>query len=401
MTAKDLLGYQFGNAESIRRVAGSKYLLPVGTLLVLITSIPRNYDQTFIGEVPWWPLIPLVSSFVSGSFVFYVLKHGFIKEADGKFSRKYWMFLGLFWMTAPIAWLYGIPVERWMTARSAAVANLWLMGIVSIWRVALFSRVMSVIYEVPWLRTGGWVLLAASLEVAAVLFFSGFGEAIGRGMAGMRNSPEQNLIIGVLGTVFWTAVIAVPLLLIVLKSALRFPGKAKISELPECNKTPWLLLLCIAVIWGALAILPQQELAKEWKYRALLEGRKPGEALAYLNTLEAKDWPPARSFRPDPYEFEVWRLFPDLMEQVNGSEKPWVQEKLLWVFERTFDHRFTRYKEEDYLKILKGIEKFESGEKWIRESEVRWKENPMILGRADWTNLVSYLEGKGVDTTRE
>ena len=326
MTAKDVLGYQFGNAESIRRVAGSKYLLPVGTLLVLITSIPRNYDQTFIGEVPWWPLIPLVSSFVSGSFVFYVLKHGFIKEADGKFSRKYWMFLGLFWKTAPIAWLYGIPVERWMTARSAAVANLWLMGIVSIWRVALFSRVMSVIYEVPWLRTGGWVLLAASLEVAAVLFFSGFGEAIGRGMAGMRNSPEQNLIIGVLGTVFWTAVIAVPLLLIVLKSALRFPEKAKIAELPECNKTPWLLLLCIAVIWGALAILPQQELAKEWKYRALLEGRKPGEALAYLNTLEAKDWPPARSFRPDPYEFEVWRLFPDLMEQVNGSEKPWVQE---------------------------------------------------------------------------
>lgn len=122
MTAKDLLSYQLGRAEAIRRVAGSKHLLLVGAALVLITSIPRNYDQTYIGEVPWWPIIPLLFSLVSGSFLYWVLERGFLREAEGK--DKFRRFLGLFWMTAPIAWFYGIPVERFMDARGATVANL-------------------------------------------------------------------------------------------------------------------------------------------------------------------------------------------------------------------------------------------------------------------------------------
>ena len=129
MTAKDLLYYQFGNAEAIRRVAGNRYLVAVGAALVLITSVPRNYDQTYIGEVPWWPVIPLLFSFVSGSFLFWVLNRGFIKDAEGEPARsKYWMFLGLFWMTAPVAWLYGIPVERFMDGRGGGGGEFVVAG---------------------------------------------------------------------------------------------------------------------------------------------------------------------------------------------------------------------------------------------------------------------------------
>src|SRR5687768_5693993 len=182
MFAKDLLTYQFGNLEAIRRVAGGRYLLAVSAVLVLITSVPRNYDQTYLGEVPWWPVIPLAFSFFSGSFLFLVLQLAFLREAEAKFLTKYALFLGLFWMTAPVAWLYGIPFERFMNVRAATVANLWLLGIVSVWRVLLITRVLRVVFGVPWLRVAGWVLLAASVEVVVVLFFRVMGEAIARGM---------------------------------------------------------------------------------------------------------------------------------------------------------------------------------------------------------------------------
>ena len=263
MTAKDLLYYQFGNAEAIRRVAGNRYLVAVGAALVLITSVPRNYDQTYIGEVPWWPVIPLLFSFVSGSFLFLVLNRGFIKDAEGEPARsKYWMFLGLFWMTAPVAWLYGIPVERFMDGRGAAVANLWLLGIVAAWRVALMTRVMSVVYQIPWVRAGGWVLLGACLEVAIVLFFTGFGEALGRGMAGMRNSAEQDLIISVLVPVFWICLLAVPLLLIVMILALTFTETPRIAELPSSRRVPWIILSLCGLAWAGISVVPQRELAK-------------------------------------------------------------------------------------------------------------------------------------------
>lgn len=396
MIAKDLLAYQFGNAEAIRRVAGSGYLLLVGAMLVLITSVPRNYDQTYIGETPWWPLIPLLFSFFSGSFLFFVLKVGFIDEAEGTSWRKYSMFMGLFWMTAPIAWMYGIPVERFLDGRGAAVANLWLLGIVSVWRVALMTRVMSVIYQVSWYRAGGWVLLGASLEVVAVLFFGHFGQAVGRGMAGMENSAEQNLIIQVLAAVFWVCLFAVPVLLILMKLVFEFKETARIAGLPNCTKAPWLFLVLCVAAWAGAAIVPQQELAKEWNYRVLLKRSETRDALTYLNTLDLKDWPAAKPFRPDPYEFEVWTLLPRLMEQVTGNEKPWVQEKLLWVFERTFDHWMTRFKEEDYLRILKGIDKLKGGEEWVKNRAELWN-RPMMWRLEKWTNLVGQLEAKGIE----
>jgi hypothetical protein len=299
-------------------------------------------------------------------------------------------------MTAPTAWLYGIPVERFMDGRGATVANLWLLGIVSLWRVALFSRAVSLIYRVEFSRALGWVLIAAALEAVIVLFFSGFGEAIGRGMAGMRNSAEQDLILKVLGTVFWSCVIAVPILLIVMKAVLNFEGRAELAELPSSRKVPWLALVACAAVWAGVAVVPQQELAKEWKYRAMLERGDTRDALAYLNTLEPEDWPPAKSFRPDPYEYEVYKQLPRLMEQVTGTEKLWVQEKLLWVFEKTFDHWVKRFQESDYLKILNGVEKLERGEEWIRSSQEFWTNRPTNLRNRGWTNLVEYLEAKGV-----
>ena len=49
-------------------------------------------------------------------------------------------------MTAPLAWIYAIPVERFLGAYEATQANLWMLGIVSVWRIVLMIRVVSVLF---------------------------------------------------------------------------------------------------------------------------------------------------------------------------------------------------------------------------------------------------------------
>ena len=155
--------------------------------------------------------------------------------------------------------------------------------------------------------------------------------------------------------------------------------------------------MCIRDSWISVAIQPQFELAKEYWYRSLLKQDRFNEALAYLNTLEPEDWPPAKSFRPDPYEGEVREWLPGLMSVVTGNEKPWVQRKLLWVFERTFDHRWSLYSADEFVKILKGIEKLEGGKQWIRGSQRLWGKR-MLFETAPTVDasLESFLEGYGV-----
>jgi hypothetical protein len=401
MFARDLLMYQVGDAGAIRRVAGSKYLLLVAAVLVVMTSVPRNYDQTYIGEVPWWPVIPLLFSLVSGSFMFLVLQGAFIRHVEQGIFRKYLRFLGLFWMTAPVAWVYGIPVERFLDARGATVANLWLLGIVSVWRVMLLTRVVSVIFQVRWWRAGGWVLFGACVEVVVVLFNPVMGDAIARGMGGMRNSPEQDLLLGVLEAVLMTCLMAAPVMMIAMVVASKvFGERARFADLPTHTGAPWATLLLVAAGWVCAAIIPQKELAKEFRYRSLLEEGDYRAALVYLNTLEPEDWPPAKGFRPDPYEGEVRRWLPGLMDVVSGNEKRWVQEKLLWVFERTFEHRWKIFSGEEFVRILKGVERLDGGNDWIRASGQLWgqqeEEWPRFGDPAYSTNLVQLLEGYGV-----
>ena len=54
MTTKDILLYQVGNRGAIERVAASPATFLTGLLLVLITGIPRNYDQIYFLESWRW-----------------------------------------------------------------------------------------------------------------------------------------------------------------------------------------------------------------------------------------------------------------------------------------------------------------------------------------------------------
>ncbi|MFM7555039.1 MAG: hypothetical protein ACKPAH_07045, partial [Verrucomicrobiota bacterium] len=118
-------------------------------------------------------------------------------------------FMGLFWLTAPIAWLYALPVERFLDPLSATRANLALFGVVALWRVLLMARVIQVIQGASFIAGLVWVLVPACVEVM-VISLMGFLQQIGSMMGGMRNSPEEDLLIQAFKGVFTAALVGLP-----------------------------------------------------------------------------------------------------------------------------------------------------------------------------------------------
>jgi len=110
-------------------------------------------------------------------------------------------FMGVFRMTAPIAWLYSIPVDRFLDSVAAARANVVLLVVVSIWRVLLMARVFQVLHGARLIMALAWVLIPVTVEVLALsVFGGGLSKRIMAGMMGMRNSPEEEILLGSIST---------------------------------------------------------------------------------------------------------------------------------------------------------------------------------------------------------
>ncbi|MCG8585899.1 MAG: hypothetical protein MI757_14425, partial [Pirellulales bacterium] len=110
MTPRLLIGFLFGRADAIRRVAAHPQALTTAIFLVLTASAARNYDQTFLPAAPFrWLLGSLVFSLVSGTLFFGALYFPLIRGPSRPLSRtggslsSYWTFMAVFWMTAPLA----------------------------------------------------------------------------------------------------------------------------------------------------------------------------------------------------------------------------------------------------------------------------------------------------------
>src|SRR5262249_13168363 len=83
-----VLRFVFGNADAIRAVSRNRAALWTSIVLVLLTGVARNYDQTFFLESPMWLIGPLVFSFFSGSFLYVILIRGFARRHFPEENRK-------------------------------------------------------------------------------------------------------------------------------------------------------------------------------------------------------------------------------------------------------------------------------------------------------------------------
>jgi hypothetical protein len=148
MRVATIFGYLVGRRRAILEIASDPSALAVGGLLVVSAAIARNYDRVSLRAEPWRLLGPFAASLAISIALFAaVFSFARWKGMHGlSFCAGYRAFLALYWMTAPLAWLYGIPYERFLSRPAAVEANLWTLALVSIWRVALMVRAVSVIF---------------------------------------------------------------------------------------------------------------------------------------------------------------------------------------------------------------------------------------------------------------
>ena len=173
MNVPTLIRYLFGSRRCLVEVYRCPSAIWLGLLFVISAGFAREYDGEDLLHEPWHLLLPLGASLLTSSLLFALLEVAFARGQGVRSKRPLWKyrsFLGLYWMTAPLAWLYALPVERFLDAPDAVRVNLWLLGIVSVWRVALMTRVVSVIYGRSLLAAFFVVMLFAD-SVAMFVFW--------------------------------------------------------------------------------------------------------------------------------------------------------------------------------------------------------------------------------------
>ncbi len=137
MGIRTIFKYFAGGASAIRAIAKNRSSVWAGLLFVVSVGIAREYDGEYLLAEPWHLLAPIGASLVTSLILFVILETSFNLPSETKPSRKsiwrdYRSFLGLYWLTAPMAWLYAIPVERIDDAPGSVRANLALLAIVSL-----------------------------------------------------------------------------------------------------------------------------------------------------------------------------------------------------------------------------------------------------------------------------
>lgn len=231
-----------------------------------------------------------------------------------------------------------------MDSVAAARANVALLAIVSLWRVVLMTRVLQVTTRAPFANALIWVLFAASIEVLVVFFFGGaFAKAIMAGMGGMRNSPEENIMLEAMGAAFVGALWTAPATFVL---ALLWTPKRLLQPLPRPAREPvhWLALAVATCFWVGVAVVPQRELANTVKVERFLANHQPRAALDVLASHQPTDFAPARTLPPKPFERSLFRELPECFGALHASDPEWVRKLMLSKLDTMISHAGPGYR---------------------------------------------------------
>lgn len=151
MDPRLLARFLLGRPDAIRALAGNLYTLPVGLLFCLSAGLARSYDSVYLAadtamllRPAWISLAIAVAVHAAIFFVCCARARRWLPNAGPSFLS----IAGLYWLTAPLAWLHAIPFERFLDERNAGVANFAAVVFTAVWRLALLSRVYAVC--LPW-----------------------------------------------------------------------------------------------------------------------------------------------------------------------------------------------------------------------------------------------------------
>jgi hypothetical protein len=346
VTPLTLIGFLMGRRSAILDVAASPHALALGGVLVLSAGFAREYDGEDLLHEPWHLLIPHGASLLT-AFLLYMLVRltGIGKtQQPPAFFRGFPMFLRLYWMTAPLAWLYAIPFERWMSPGDATLWNLRLLGIVSVWRVVVMIRVIGVVYGAgPLWRVIATVLLFGDAVMLIAIRF--VPVPVLNLMGGVRMTESERLL---QGTTLLLQIVGFPSLLILLIMTLAPTATSwtpiKFSQPSRVHGTTWLLAALSILIWRFILPVTQPEQQRRRVAEQLIMARDFPAAFMFMSQHDQTDFPPHWSPPPHVAQPNPAPPLNDLIEVlIEESTSEWVRAVFIEKFRNTTEQTLTPY----------------------------------------------------------
>lgn len=424
MSLSNLLRFLVGHRDAILALARDRRSLPISILLVFGAALARRYDRAYLLAEPWHLVMPLLVSLVNGSILFGLLALCFLRKADPRpsWGEAYRVLLALFWLTAPLAFLYAIPVERFLDPYGAAVANLSLLGLVALWRVVLYARAVSVVFGMSFASVFFAVLLFADAIVLAFLFLS--PKPIVAVMGGLMHSPADAMLIEVGIYVLAVAAASAPVWLVMAvvcgwgkscewracewragewRAELDDAATASEGELSSA-RSAWIFALGTIVAWLPILPFTQAEQRLAWQVDDALAEERIREAIGFLVVHDPEDFPP--HFDPRPRFWEgaespsVWAV---LAEMDESEMESWVGELYMAKAERTLrSHLFRIRGTDDHLPWARASLRHPE----VVELSLQWNLRPFSVGldvepESELGQLLEEIDRRHIDPLRD
>ena len=275
----DPLLFLAGHRGAIERIAATRRAWMIGAILVLSAGIARNYDHLDLLREPEWFIGPFLASAVSVVFIFLCIGGRLKLDAVGNYHRQWGTFLTLAWMTAPCAWLHGIPVESMTDIITATKWNIAFLAIVSLWRVALMTRAVAVLTGVTSCRALALILAPAAFEMMVGSISKSM--SLVQIMGGVRLPPHTKLLQEAshfaTEASFWVLVVAVIACWSIKGVAVTPLNRPSTAVAP---RSAFMFAVAPVVAW-ALAALPfHGEIVNRGRLEHLVDERKFSEAVS-------------------------------------------------------------------------------------------------------------------------
>ncbi len=303
LTIRQLFGFYIGREESIRAVASTKGVFLLGCLFIVTAGLARNYDHHRLLSDPIWILGPFGMAFFSSLFIFGFVKWiGRIPAPTGENIRQpdrlgvkalenLAAWVSCFFLTAPLAWLYGVPYEMFLDVLTATKLNFATLLLVSFWRVFIMLRVIFVLFDLPPVRAFAAVLLPASAEMYFGSILSSLN-IVGI-MSGMRLSPEDRFLLDATSFVSAASVGVFIAAIIALVASWKKPhGMAwQPDALMTVGRSAWVFLAVALVGWLAVATMMQPKIENRDTLRSLVRQEDQAAVVSFISDKSPTDFP--------------------------------------------------------------------------------------------------------------
>lgn len=373
----DLMQFLIGDADATGRVLSSPDALPIAIGLVASASLARNYDTRSFVHRPTALLSPFAVSFAF-AVVLYALMRAqlWLSSATGPPTGVGFLsLLAAYWMTAPLAWLYGLPFERCLPSSVAPRARLVTLAIVALWRVLLMGRVLTIVFDGH--IVGGYVVVLA-FSVLIVI-----AAAIKAGLAAEppRTTPELVLAMAGIETkdrrirangasvLMYTALccgFGSPILLLA-----AFLSRVRCTEWNAmlAGGTPptlaldgamWVALAAIG-FWAGLAAICQGRHYRAGEVDQMLRYGHLEPALDQMARRARTDFPPAWEPEPGRHFLEPPTLLSIVERVIDRGGDGWAREHYLSVFrEYVADAIWYYHYPAEFERLVRIVERMEN-----------------------------------------